>query len=169
MPSTRPPFLQEGDSSAEDWKIYASQGRGLQGPRRPAADKESSDVWMPNYSGNNLMRINIETLKTTFYPLPRVGLNPYMAAVDDSHNVWISLHGGDEVVKFDPKTERWSFYAWPSRGTGLRNLAVVNRNGVLQIIGAYFNGNRVGRMVMRTQKDLQALQTRVHTAMAPAR
>ena len=166
LASTRPPFLQEGDFSEEDWKIYASRGRGLQGPRRPAADKKTSDVWVPNYSGNNLMRIDIDTLKTTYYPLPRVGLSPYMSAVDNSHNVWTSLQGGDEVAKFDPTTERWSFYAWPSRGTGLRNLAVVDRNGVLEIIGAYFNGNRVGRMVMRTQKDVQALKARVDAAPA---
>ena len=155
LPATRPQFLQASDFSAEDWQLYASRGRGLQGPRRPAGDMQTSDVWVPNYSGNNLMRINIETLNTTFYPLPRVGLNPYMAAVDNSHNVWVSLQGGDEVGEFEPDTERWSFYAWPSRGTGLRNLAVVDRNGVVEIIGAYFNANRVGRMVMRARKDLQ--------------
>ena len=169
LPVTYPPFLQETDFSAEDLEVYASRGRGLQGPRRPAGDMKTSDVWVPNYSGNNLMRINIDTLETSYYPLPRVGLNPYMAGVDSHHNVWISLQGGDEVVKFDPSTEQWSFYAWPSRGTGLRNLAVVERNGVVELIGAYFNANRVGRMVMRTREELQKTLARTRSPRVAGR
>lgn len=154
-------FLQEGDFSAEDLKAYMSRGRAMQGPRRPAADVTSADVWVPNYAGNNLMRINIETKKTTFYPAPRTGLGPYMAAVDASHNVWVSFQGGDEVGKFDPKTEKWTHYSWPSRGTALRNLGLLDHNGVVQVIGAYYNAARVGRMVIRTEKDVQALRARV--------
>ena len=138
----------------------------MQGPRRPAADKKSSDVWVPNYSGNNLMRINIETLKTTFYPAPRTGLNPYMAATDSSHNVWVSFQGGDQVGRFNPKTEQWTLYSWPSRGTGLRNLSVVEHEGVVQVVGAYFNGARVGRIVMRGERELQATRTRAQEASA---
>ena len=156
LPATLPSFLQEGDFSREDLEIYASRGRGLQGPRRPAADLAAGDVWVPNYSGNNLMRIDIDTLETTHYPRrPRAGMNPYMAGVDSNRNVWVSLQGGDEVAKLDRATGQWSFYAWPSRGTGLRNLAVVNRDGRVEIVGAYFNAARIGRMVMRTRAELQ--------------
>lgn len=148
-------FLQEGDASAEDLKVLARQR-----PRRPGADRNGPDVWVPNYSGQNLMRINIETMKTTFYPVPRVGLNPYMAAVDSRHNVWVSFQGGDEVGKFDPKTEKWTLYSWPSRGTDLRHLGLVDHNGVVQVVGAYYNAARVGRMVLRTERDVQALRVR---------
>ena len=148
-------FLQDGDVSAEDRKQLARQR-----PRRPAADVNGVDVWVPNFSGNNLMRINADTMTTTYYPAPRVGMNPYMAAVDSSHNVWVSFLGGDEVGKFDPRTEEWTLYSWPSRGTALRNLGMVDHNGIVQIVGAYFNAARVGRMVMRTERDMQALRTR---------
>jgi streptogramin lyase len=164
LPAPHQWFLQEGDFSAEDMQVYAGRGRGLQGPRRPASDKTSGDVWVPNYSGNNLMRINIDTRKTTFYPAPRAGLNPYMAGVDSRHQVWVSLQGGDEVARFDPKTETWTLYSWPSRGTGLRNLGVVDHGGVVQVVGAYFNGARVGRMVMRTVQEVQALRTQVEAS-----
>lgn len=153
LPPARHAFLKEGDVSAEDLKLLSRQR-----PRRPAADVNGVDVWVPNYSGQNLMRINIETMKTTYYRSPRVGLNPYMAAVDASHNVWVSFLGGDEVGKFDPKTEKWTLYSWPSRGTALRHLGLVDHNGVVQVIGAYFNAARVGRMVMRTERDVQALR-----------
>ena len=139
----------------EDRKQLARQR-----PRRPAADVNGVDVWVPNFSGNNLMRINADTMTTTYYPAPRVGMNPYMAAGDSSHNVWVSFLGGDEVGKFDPRTEEWTLYSWPSRGTALRNLGMVDHNGIVQVVGAYFNAARVGRMVMRTERDMQALRTR---------
>ena len=120
LPPPTEAFLQEGDLSVQDLNVLARQR-----PRRPGADVNGPDVWVGNYSGQNLMRINIETMKTTFYPAPRMGLNPYMVAVDASHNVWVSFHGGDEVGKFDPKTEKWTaLYSWPSRGTGLRHLGL---------------------------------------------
>ena len=89
LPPARHAFLQEGDLSAEDLPVLARQG-----PRRLGVDVNGVDVWVPNFKGNTLMRINIETMRTTFYPLPRVGLNPYVAAVDTSHNVWVSFLGG---------------------------------------------------------------------------
>ena len=157
LPPARHAFLQEGDVSGEDLKALSRQR-----PRRPAADPKGPDVWVTNYSGQNLMRINIDTMKTTFYPAPRAGMNPYMAAVDSSHNVWVSFLNGDEVGKFDPKTEKWTLYSWPSRGTALRHLGLVDHNGVVQVVGAYFNAARIGRMVMRTQRDVQALRARAH-------
>ena len=155
LPARLPQYVQHGDFSPEDLAIYAGRGRGLQAPRRPAADLVTGDVWVPNYAGNNLLRIDIDTLETTYYPLPRTGMNPYMAGIDGDHAVWVSLQGGDEVAKLDPDSGAWSLYAWPSRGTGLRNLAVVERAERVEIIGAYFNANRIGRMVMRTRAELQ--------------
>jgi hypothetical protein len=46
---------------------------------------------------------------------------------------------------------------------------VVDHNGVVQVVGAYYNGARVGRMVMRTAKDMQALRMRVQAATPRAR
>jgi streptogramin lyase len=163
LPPNPHPFLKEGDLSAEDLKAYGPRGTGAQAPRRPAADKNGDDIWIPNYSGQNLLRINSRTLKTTYYPAPVFGLNPYMTAVDNSHNVWMSLQGGDQIARFNPKTEKWTLYSWPSRGTGLRTFALLDQDGELQVVGAYFNGNRVGRMVMRTEQDLQVLKTQVQT------
>jgi hypothetical protein len=37
---------------------------------------------------------------------------------------------------------------------------LVDHNGVVQVVGAYFNAARVGRMVMRTEKDVQTLRAR---------
>ena len=142
--------------TAEDLKQVARQR-----PRRPGADRAGADVWVPNFSGQSVMRINIDTMKTTLYPAPRMGMNPYMAAIDTSHNAWVSFTNADEVGKFDPTTEKWTMYSWPSRGTDLRHLGMVDHNGVVQVIGAYYTSARVGRMVMRTEQDVQTLRARV--------
>lgn len=142
-------FLKPGDLSPEDIQAMGPRGPGHQFPRRPAADKDGDDVWVPNFVGNSLMRINVRTRKATYYPAPRVGLNPYMTAVDKNHIVWMSLQGSDEVARFDPKTETWTFYAWPTRATGLRDFHLADHGGVLQLSGAYFNANRAARMVIR--------------------
>ena len=110
---------------------------------------------MPNYAGNNLLRIDVDTLETTYYPLPREAMNPYMAGVDADHDVWVSLQGGDEVAKLDRESGEWSLYAWPSWGTGFRNLAVVERAERVEVIGAYFNANRIGRMVTGRRAEVQ--------------
>ena len=57
---------------SEKLTVRAEPGR--EAPRRLVADRNSDDVWIPDYSGNNLLRINTHTLKTTFYPAPRPGL-----------------------------------------------------------------------------------------------
>ena len=71
LPARLPSFVRDGDFSLEYLAIYAGRGRGLQAPRRPAADLATGDVWVPNYAGNNLLRIDVDTLETTYYPLPR--------------------------------------------------------------------------------------------------
>ncbi len=155
-------FLRPGDLSPEDLRAYGPLGTGAQTPRRPSADKSSDDVWIPDYAGNNLLRVNSRTLKTTYYPAPRLGLNPYMPGIDSHHNVWMNLQGSDEVAKFDPRTAEWTLYSWPSRGTGLRSFHLLDRGGQLKLAGAYFNGNRVAVMVMRSRRDIAALRSQVH-------
>jgi streptogramin lyase len=151
-------IVKEGDLSAEDLKLYPPQGAGRQQPRRPADDPNSDDIWVPNYAGQTLLRINSQTRKMTFYRSPRYGVNPYMAGVDNSGNVWMNLQNTDEVARFDPRTERWTFYSWPSRGTGTRGLRVMDAGGTVQLGVAYWNASRVARMVIRKESDLKALR-----------
>lgn len=130
------------------------------------ADRNSDDVWVPDYSGNNLLRINTRTLKTTFYPAPRAGLNPYMGMVDSAHNVWMNLQGSDYVARFDPKTEKWTLFSWPIRGTSTRALHMAERNGQIQLTAMFYNASRAGRMVIRSKQEIQALKARAEQTVA---
>jgi hypothetical protein len=151
-------FLQPGDLSPADLKWYAPLGVGQVFPRRLGADKNGDDIWAPDYLGQRLLRINTGTLQTTFYPLPRPALNPYMAVVDNSHNVWMNLQGSDDIAKFDPKSSQWTFYSWPNRGTASRGFHILDRGGVLQLTAIFFDASVAGRMVFRTKQDVDALE-----------
>jgi streptogramin lyase len=150
--------VKDGDFSPEDLKAYGPRGYGIQTPRRLAADPASDDIWVPNYAGQTLLRINSQTLKTTFYKAPRWGINPYMAGVDSGGNVWMNLQNSDDLAKFDPKTEKWTFYSWPTRGTSPRGLHLMDRDGTLQLSITYWNASRVARMLIRTPDQVDALR-----------
>ena len=158
LPPATNRILKDGDLSPADLKYYPGQGVGRQQPRRPADDPNSDDIWVPTYASQSLLRINSQTLQTTFYRSPRYGVNPYMAGVDSRGHVWMNLQNSDGVARFDPRTEQWTFYAWPSRGTSPRGLRVIDAAGTLQLGVVYWNGSRAARMVVRTQAEVDALR-----------
>jgi len=127
-------------------------------PRRLGADHDGDDIWVPDNSAQNVLRINIHTLQTTLFDAPLPNLRPYMAVVDNSHNVWMNLLGSDDFVKFDPQNSQWTFYSWPNRGTSTRGFAVLDRGGVVQVSAAFFNGSTVAKAVFRTKQDVDALE-----------
>jgi streptogramin lyase len=89
-------------------------------------------------------------------------MSPYEASVDSRHRLWVSLQGADEVARLDPDTEKWTFYSWASRGTAQRQNNILDRNGVLQVVLTSSANHRVGRMVMRTAEEIQALRVRAN-------
>jgi len=153
----------------EERKMYGMAGSEFhsavpwaQGPRRLSADKNGNFVWVCDWWGGNLAKIDIDTLKVTVFPLPNPDTQqPYSAAVDKNHNVWTNLMNADAVMKFDPKTSRWTEYALPTLGTESRHIAVLdNTDGSLQVIVPYWRARKVARMTFRSTEQLQALQKR---------
>ncbi len=55
---------------------------GKQSPRRPYADLKSPTLWVPNFDGNSLVRIDTRTKALKYLAVPSSGMNPYEAAVD---------------------------------------------------------------------------------------
>jgi streptogramin lyase len=87
-------------------------------------------------------------------------MNPYEAAVDSQHRVWVTFQNSDEMGLLNPETGSWTIYSWPSKGMAQRQNHMLERDGVLQFVSASGLSHRVGRMVMRTEKDVQALRGR---------
>ena len=153
-------YVKPGDF-AEGEEIPQPGIGGKQSPRRPIADLNGTAVWVPNFFGNTLLRIDTQTKELKYYPVPYPAMNPYEAAVDSQHQVWVTFQNCDEMGWFDPDTESWTMYSWPTKGMAQRQNHMVERNGVLQFTSASGASHRVGRMVIRSEREIQALRDRV--------
>jgi hypothetical protein len=119
-------------------------------------------VWVCDWWGGSLAKIDTQTLKVTMIPLPRADVQqPYQAAVDKDHNVWINLMNSDEVIKFDPKTSKWTEYPLPTLGAEARYISLLEHNGKMEIILPYSRARKVARMTVRSKEEIQALKQQV--------
>ena len=161
--------LAEKELTADDRKLLDLSGVFMsdfsgwwsQGPRRMGADKQSDLVWVGNYWGNNLAKIDIHSLKATLYPYPQSYAAPYDCVVDSHHHVWTNLFNGDAVAEFDPQSEQWTEYPLPTRGTELRHIAIAERDGAIEVVLSEFRVAKVAVMRFRTRQELSALRTEV--------
>jgi streptogramin lyase len=141
-----------------------------QGPRRLGADRKAPYVYVANWWGDNLAKIDIRTNKTTYYQYPLPGFaGVYDATVDRNGKVWVNLMNGDRVARFDPTTERWTEYQLPSRGAETRFIAVDNHKPTVEVWTPYWRTNRIARLQFRTQDQLQAAELRTERLRATRR
>ena len=161
--------LAEDALTAQDRKLMALSGVFMsdfsgwysQGPRRMGADKNGDSMWVCNYWGNNLARVDIHTLKATLYPYPKNYAAIYDAVVDSHRNVWVNLFNGDAVAKFDLITQQWTEYPLPTRGVETRHIAISEVHGSPEVVLSEFRVGKLAVMHFRSKSDLQALQTQV--------
>jgi streptogramin lyase len=160
----------------EERNVYARAGSTwviavpwAEGPRRLGADKNAHLIWVCDWWGGNLAKIDTRSLKVTMVPLPRPDAQqPYQAQVDSNHNVWINLMNADEVIKFDPKTSKWVEYPFPTLGAETRYVSLLEKDGALQVILPYSRARKVARMTLRTEKELESLKAQVRLEQARA-
>ena len=153
-------YVKPGDF-AEGEEIPQPGIGGKQSPRRPIADLNGTTVWIPNFYGNTLARIDTRTKDLKYFPVPYPAMNPYEGAVDSKHQVWVTFQNSDEMGRFDPNTGSWTMFSWPTKGMAQRQNHMLERDGVLQFAAASSATHRVGRMVMRSERDVQVLRDRV--------
>ena len=168
----RPPWLaeQEDLTTPADREFYESMGAlswgginfvpGAQAPRRMGADKNGDSVWVANFFGNNLARIDIDTLETKYYAAPVKG-HPYDVAIDKHHNAWTNLMADDRVAKLNPETGRWTLYLLPSHGCQPRDIAVDDVRGEVWV--PCRQATRIARLQFRTAQQVEALKERAGT------
>jgi streptogramin lyase len=172
-----PPVPGQMDlATEEERKMYAAAGSTwnsampwAEGPRRMGADKNGHFVWVCDWWGGSLARIDTHTLKVNMIPLPRPDAQqPYQAQVDSNHNVWINLMNADEVIKFDPKSSKWTEYPFPTLGAETRYVSLLEKDGAIQVILPYSRARKVARMTIRSEKELQSLRTQALQEQARA-
>jgi streptogramin lyase len=158
------PRRMEGIITAEDRKFYenveadsATAPLGVQGPRRLAVDKRGTSVWVPDWWGQNLAKIDIHTHEVSYYDVP-INAHPYFTAVDKNHAVWTALMDDDRVAKFDPKTEKWTLYLLPSRGCEARQITVDQHAENPEVWLPCYRNSKVIRLQFRTPAEIRVAE-----------
>jgi streptogramin lyase/mono/diheme cytochrome c family protein len=132
-----------------------------EGPRRMGADKRGDVVWVNDFFGGSLFRIDTKTLQTSLVPLPN-GANeyPYHATVDSHHNVWINMMNSDQVLRYDPAAKRFTYFDLPTLGTETRYVSLLEKDGKMEVVLPEFRPMKVAVMTFRSDQDLRALAAR---------
>lgn len=170
----RPPEQMEVPLTPADREFYHNIGGdrfsgtfarpGSQAPRRLSSDRNGSHVWVANWWGQNLAKIDFKTKKVVgYYKVPGEG-HPYNTVVDKNHNVWSNLTLDDAVAKFDPKTEAWTIFKLPSIGAELRHIAMDDARGDVWL--PYREADRAARLQFRTEAQITALKRAATSTVA---
>jgi streptogramin lyase len=165
-----PPLAAEVERTRpEDRKFYEAFAGGdfntpvpwSQGPRRMGADKAADIVWVCDYWGGNLARIDTKTFETRFVALPDPdNQHPYHAQVDRNHNVWINMMNADEVMRLEPQSGAWTAFDLPSLGAETRYLSLDEHGGGLRVVLPYSRTMKVAVMGFRTEAEIEATRAR---------
>ena len=133
-----------------------------EGPRRLGGDKVGN-MWVSDWWGNDLARIDIKTNAVT--KIPYVGpsgnkehVGVYQPVVDKNGMVWLNLMTADRVARYDPKTNTWTEFLLPNRGTETRHMAVDNFKPQVEAWTPYWRTNQMARIQIRTPQQLQVLK-----------
>jgi streptogramin lyase/mono/diheme cytochrome c family protein len=130
-----------------------------QGPRRMGTDKNGDVLWVGNSWGATLARIDTKTLETKIIPFPSTTMQPYHIDVDKNHNVWGNLWTSDQIAKYDPASNKWTMFELPVRGTEIRHVSLMERDGKTQVIVPVYRSSQMGVMTMRSDAEIAALKT----------
>lgn len=154
----------------EERQLYAKSGSDwnsavpwAQGPRRLGGDHTGNAVWVGDWWGDNLAKIDIHTLKVTQYPVPSKDSGPYAVVVDKNHVVWVNMTSNDSVAKFDPATEKWTEYMLPTHGAETRHIAVLDRQYPPTVVVPYWRTSKVARLQFRSRQEFQTLKAQLQT------
>jgi streptogramin lyase len=124
-------------------------------PRRLAADKNGTSVWVPNWADSNIAEIDFRTHKVSYHKLP-IQVHPYKTIVDKKHNVYTDTSLADAVFKYAPDRRGWTMYRMPSHGCGSRHVSFDDAKSELWL--PCDQSDKVARFHFRSAEELRALE-----------
>ncbi len=153
LPEAKRAFYENFDGRTNNNPLPWSQG-----PRRMGTDKNADVLWVGNSWGATLAKIDTKTGQTSIIPFPDKVYQPYHIAVDQNHNVWGNLWTADRVARFDPAKNEWTMFDLPVRGTEIRHVSLLERDGVTKVIVPVYRDSKMGVMTLRSEADIAALK-----------
>ncbi len=130
------------------------------GPRRMGTDKSADLLWVGNSWESSFAKINTKTLETTIVPLPDPTMQAYHIAVDSKHNVWGNLWTSDRIVRFNPGKNAWTVFDLPVRGTEIRHISLLERDGKVFVVMPVYRTSQMGVMTVRGEAELASLRAK---------
>ena len=85
-------------------------------------------------------------------------MQPYHIAVDQNHNVWGNLWTADRITKYDPTKGEWTMFDLPTRGTEIRHISLLEKDGVTKVTVPIYRDSKMGVMTLRSEADIAALK-----------
>jgi streptogramin lyase/mono/diheme cytochrome c family protein len=163
LPSLKDELDRASPSDRQFYEAFDDRTNGKplpwsQGPRRMGTDKNGDVLWVGNSWGSTLARIDTKTLETKIIPFPSTTMQPYHIAVDQNHNVWGNLWTSDQIAKYDPAANKWTMFELPVRGTEIRHVSLLERDGKTQVIVPVYRSSQMGVMTLRSDADIAALK-----------
>ena len=64
----------------------------------------------------------------------------------------------DQIAKFDPATNKWTMFDLPVRGTEIRHVSLLERDGMTKVIVPVYRDSQMGVMTLRSDADIAALK-----------
>jgi streptogramin lyase len=112
-----------------------------------------NNLWMAEFTGGHLGKIDAKTLKVTWYPVPTPFARARRMNIDDQDRVLVTEYRGNQVALFDPKTEKFTEYMLPPYTFPYR--ASFDKNG--EIWASTMSTDRVVRVDSKTGQWVQYL------------
>jgi streptogramin lyase len=164
LPSLKDEMARLPETKRAFYENFADRTNGnplpwAQGPRRMGTDKNADVLWVGNSWGASLARIDTKTGQTSIIPFPDPAYQPYHIAVDQNHNVWGNLWTADRLVKYDPGKAEWTLFDLPVRGTEIRHISLLEKDGVTKVIVPVYRDSMMGVMTLRSDADIAKLKT----------
>jgi streptogramin lyase/mono/diheme cytochrome c family protein len=164
LPSLKTELDRASPKDREFYEAFDDRANGKplpwsQGPRRMGTDKNGDVLWVGNSWGATLARIDTKTLETKIIPFPSTTMQPYHIDVDKNHNVWGNLWTSDQIAKYDPASNKWTMFELPVRGTEIRHVSLLERDGKTQVIVPVYRSSQMGVMTVRSDAEIAALKT----------
>jgi streptogramin lyase len=126
------------------------------------ADKQGDVVWVCDFFGGNLARIDTHTRQVTLVPLPDAAVQfPYHATIDKSHQVWVNMMNSDQLMRYDPNSGRFTFFDLPTLGAETRYVSLLERDGEMAVVLPEFRPMKVAVMTFRSEQDMAAARERL--------
>ena len=126
-----------------------------EGPRRMGADKNADVVWVCDFWGGNLARIDTHTRQVTLVPIPHGEVQyPYHATIDREHRVWVNMMNSDQVMRYDPRNGSFTFFDLPTLGTEARYVSLLERDGGITVVVPEFRPMKIAVMTIRSEKEM---------------